>query len=61
MVGVQRKFQKNSKFWSKSQNILIENNPNYKEIFVEEEFLGRELNSNLEIKLKSKLIDNSFS
>ena len=48
-------FNKNSKFWSKSQNIPTENNPNYKEIFSEESALGNELNSNLRIKLDGNI------
>ena len=48
-------FNKNSKFWSKSQNIPTENNPNYKEIFSEKSALGNELNSNLRIKLDGNI------
>jgi len=44
---------KNSKFWSATQNIEQEQNSNYKEIFVEEEALGRELNANLLINLSN--------
>ncbi len=44
---------KNSKFWSATQNIEQEQNSNYKEIFVEEETLGRELNANLLINLSN--------
>ena len=44
-------FNKNSKFWTASQNIPEENNPNYQEIFVEEEALNKELNANVPINL----------
>ena len=37
----------NSKFWSASQNIPEEKDSNFKEIFVTEESLEKELNSNL--------------
>jgi outer membrane protein assembly factor BamB len=47
-------FNKNSKFWTATQDILEENNPNYKEIFVEDEALSKELNPNLKIKLDGK-------
>ncbi len=50
--------QKNSKFWTASQNIKEENDLNYKEILVEEEALGKEFNSNLKIKLDLKINDN---
>ena len=51
-------FNKNSKFWTKSQNILEEKILNYKEIFVEEEALENELNSNLRIKLDGNINNN---
>ena len=51
-------FNKNSKFWTKSQNILEENILNYKELFVEEEALENELNSNLRIKLDGNISNN---
>ena len=44
-------FNKNSKFWTASQNIPEENKPNYQEIFVEEEALNKELNANVPINL----------
>ena len=44
-------FNKSSKFWTASQNIPEENNPNYQEIFVEEEALNKELNANVPINL----------
>ena len=44
-------FNKNSKFWTASQNIPEENDPNYQEIFVEEEALNKELNANVPINL----------
>jgi len=43
--------QKNSKFWTATQDISKESNPNYKGIFIKEEALAKELNSNLSIKL----------
>ena len=51
-------FNKNSKFWTVSQNISEENNPNYKKIFVEEEALSQELNADLIIKLEENIISN---
>ncbi len=50
--------QKNSKFWTASQNIPLEDNTNYKEIFTEEEALSREINSNLKIKLGPNINNN---
>ena len=43
-------FNSNSKFWTKSENIIEEN---YKKIFVEKKISDKELNSNLEINLKN--------
>ena len=54
-------FNKNSKFWTSSQNIIKENNPNYKELFVEEEALSKELNSNLKIKLINKVNIDTYA
>ena len=51
-------FNKNSKFWTESKNIQEENELNYKKIFVEEQALGREFNSNLSINLDKK---NNFN
>ena len=51
-------FNKNSKFWTSSQNIPEENNQNYKEIFSEEESLSQELNKNLSINLGKNEINN---
>ena len=51
-------FNQNSKFWSASQNISEETDLNFKKIFTEEEFLGKELNSNLIIKLDSNINSN---
>ena len=42
-------FNSNSKFWTKSENIIEENS---KEIFAEEKASDKELNSNLKIDLK---------
>ena len=49
---------KNSKFWSASQNIIEESSSNYKKIFVEEEALAKELNSNLSINLGNNIYNN---
>ena len=54
-------FNKNSKFWTPSENIPEENNPEYKEIFAEEEALGKELNSNLSINLGNNFEKNITS
>tara|TARA_Y100000591_G_C21820079_1_gene693146 strand:+ start:653 stop:1954 length:1302 start_codon:yes stop_codon:yes gene_type:complete len=43
---------KNSKFWTSSENIVQENNKNYEKIFVEEKVLEKEFNSNLKINFK---------
>ena len=51
-------FNKNSKFWSESQKISEENNINFKEIFVEEDKLDQELNTNLAINLKNDINKN---
>ncbi|MDA9598779.1 PQQ-like beta-propeller repeat protein [Candidatus Pelagibacter sp.] len=51
-------FNKNSKFWTASQSIPEENNLEYKEIFVEEEALGKELNPNLKLKLNGEINTN---
>ena len=52
-------FNKNSKFWTTAQNISQEKSTNYKEIFVEEQALSKELNANLSIKL-GNIINNNF-
>ena len=52
-------FNKNSKFWTASQNVPEENNPNYQEIFVEEEALNKELNANVPINLDNIFYNNS--
>ena len=51
-------FNENSKFWTKSQNILVEDDPNYEEIFVEEETLSKELNANITLNLGNDLNNN---
>jgi outer membrane protein assembly factor BamB len=48
---------KNSKFWSATQNIPKEQQSNFKKIFVEEEIVGKELNTNVLINL-GNMIDN---
>jgi len=49
---------KNSKFWSATQNIPKEQQSNFKKIFVEEEVVGKELNTNVLINL-GNMIDNN--
>lgn len=51
-------FNKNSKFWTKSEK--IEKIKNVEEIFVKEKILNREFNPNLKISLYTKAIDKSF-
>ena len=51
-------FNKNSKFWTKSEK--IEKIKNAEEIFVKEKILNREFNPNLKISLYTKAIDKSF-
>ncbi len=46
-------FNKNSKFWTSSQDIIIEKNLNYKEILIKEEALEQELNVNLSVNLEN--------
>ena len=50
-------FNKNSKFWTSSQNIKLEKN--FKEILKKDENISKELNPNLKIKLNEKT--NNFS
>ena len=52
-------FNENSKFWTTSQNIPEEKNPNYKKILVEEQALEKELNANVTINLGNILNNNS--
>ena len=51
---------KNSKFWTSSKTIKEEANLDRIKILVEETVLARELNSNLKIKINSKVNKNSF-
>ena len=51
-------FNKNSKFWTSSQNIQEENNQNYKKIFSEEVSLSQELNKDLSINLGKNVVNN---
>ena len=51
---------KNSKFWTETKNIPQDENSKYKEIFVEEEALSKELNTNLPIYF-GNIINNDFS
>ena len=50
---------KNSKFWTTSENITEENNLNYKEVLVEDKALNKELNPDLLIKLNGSVSNNS--
>ena len=50
---------KNSKFWTSSQNIQKEKKTNYKKIFVKDKALERELNTNITINL-GKISDNNY-
>ena len=50
-------FNKNSKFWTVSQNIPEDN---FKDIFIKDEALSQELNSNLVLKLDSTNINNDL-
>ena len=52
-------FNKNSKFWSDTQELKVENNLEYKEIFPSEETLKREFNSNLQIRFASNPVNSS--
>ncbi len=51
-------FNKNSKFWTKSEK--IEEIKNVEKIFVKEKILNREFNPSLKISLYTKAIDKSF-
>ena len=51
---------KNSKFWTSSQDIQKEKNLNYKEVLVKEEALGQELNTNISINL-GKIFNNNMN
>ena len=50
---------KNSKFWTSTQNISKENISKFKEILVEEKALEKEFNSNLKIKLNGNINNNT--
>ena len=49
---------KNSKFWTATQDIPEETNQNYKEVLIEEEALSKELNSDLIIKIDPNINNN---
>ena len=53
-------FNKNSKFWTNSKTVVSENIKDYKEIFPTEEALKKEFNSNLQIKLTAKLVNDMY-
>ena len=48
-------FNKNSKFWTESKKIPKDDDAVYKEIFVKEEALSKELNTNITINLGNKI------
>ena len=50
---------KNSKFWTASQKITEENNSNFKKIFLEDDKLEEELNTNFLIDVGNIFNDNS--
>ena len=54
-------FNKNSAFWTSSEDISQEKNTNFKEIFPKEEALKKEFNSNLKIKLTSKTVNKTYA
>jgi len=58
IISTSCSFNKNSKFWSESQNIPQNDISNYKEIFVKEEALSRELNQNVPINIGNKINQN---
>ncbi len=51
-------FNKNSKFWTSTKEIIEEKKVNIKKIFDEEQALSKELNSNLKINLGKDINDN---
>ncbi len=51
-------FNKNSKFWTSSQNISEEKELDYREIFVKEEALEKEFNVNISLNLENKFNNN---
>ena len=51
-------FNKNSKFWTESKKIPKDDDAVYKEIFVKEEALSKELNTNITINLGNKIFKN---
>jgi outer membrane protein assembly factor BamB len=50
---------KNSKFWTASENVSYEKDINYEEVFPSEETLKKEFNSNLKIKLIPTKFNNT--
>ena len=54
-------FNKNSAFWTSSEDISLEKNTNFKEIFPKEEALKKEFNSNLKIKLTSNTVNKTYA
>ena len=54
-------FNKNSAFWTSSEDISQEKNTNFKEIFPKEEALKKEFNSNLKIKLTSNTVNKTYA
>ena len=47
-------FNENSKFWSNSKELVLEENIKFQEIFPKEESLKKEFNSGLNLKFTSK-------
>ena len=54
-------FNKNSAFWTSSEDISQEKNSNFKKIFSKEEALKKEFNSNLKIKLTSNTVNKTYA
>tara|TARA_B100001057_G_scaffold97523_1_gene94292 strand:- start:280 stop:1584 length:1305 start_codon:yes stop_codon:yes gene_type:complete len=54
-------FNKNSKFWTNSEKIKSEKDDIYKEVFISDETLKKELNTNLKIKFKSNTVNGTFT
>ena len=52
-------FNENSKFWSNSKELVLEENIKFQEIFPKEESLKKEFNSGLNLKFTSKTTNNT--
>ena len=53
-------FDNKSGIWTKKKDLVLENTKSV-QVFTEEEILEKEFNSNLEVTLVSKIIDNFFT